>query len=211
VYAGVGGTPRGLWDGSAKGFAPRFGFAYQALPKVVLRGGFGIYPIAKGVAGQHFAIQSGFDQNTQLVPTLDNGQTIIANLANPYPNGILPAPGSSLGAATFLGRALSFYNPADRIPYTMQWSFNTQTMLPGQFLLEVGYLGTRSLKLMIPRELDAIPNQFLSTSPVRDQKTIDFLTANVPNPFAGLLPGTSLNGNTIPRNQLLRAYPSSRT
>ena len=112
-----------------------------------------------------------------------------------------------LGAATFLGRALSFYNPADRIPYTMQWSFNTQTMLPGQFLLEVGYLGTRSLKLMITRELDAIPNQFLSTSPVRDQKTIDFLTANVPNPFAGLLPGTSLNGNTIPAEPTASSLP----
>jgi hypothetical protein len=29
----------------------------------------------------------------------------------------------------------------------------------------------------------------------------------VPNPFAGLLPGTSLNGSTIPVEQLLRPYP----
>jgi hypothetical protein len=42
---------------------------------------------------------------------------------------------------------------------------------------------------------------------VRDQATIDFLTANVTNPFAGLLPGTSLNGSTIQRQQLLQTFP----
>jgi hypothetical protein len=47
----------------------------------------------------------------------------------------------------------------------------------------------------------------LSTSPVRDQATIDFLGSQVRNPFYPLLPGTSLAGTTVPRNQLLRAYP----
>lgn len=47
----------------------------------------------------------------------------------------------------------------------------------------------------------------MSTSPTRDQATIDFLGANVKNPFAGLLPGTSLNGSTVSRSQLLYAFP----
>ena len=207
LYAGVGGVPRSLWESSFRGFAPRIGMAYQGLRKVVLRGGFGLYPIMKGVAGQRFAIQSGFDQDTQLVPTLNGGQTFIAGLTDPFPNGLLSASGSSLGAATFLGRGVNFFNPASRLPYAMQWAMNAQTMLPGQFLLEVGYLGTKSLKLMVDRDLNALPNQYLSTLPVRDQNTIDYLSANVPNPFAGLLPGTNLNGTTISRNQLLRAYP----
>ena len=29
----------------------------------------------------------------------------------------------------------------------------------------------------------------------------------MPNPFAGLLPGTSLNGATVPRPQLLKPFP----
>jgi hypothetical protein len=33
------------------------------------------------------------------------------------------------------------------------------------------------------------------------------LTQNIPNPFAGLLPGTSLNASTIAREQLLVPYP----
>jgi hypothetical protein len=42
---------------------------------------------------------------------------------------------------------------------------------------------------------------------VRDQAAIDRLTAVVPNPFRGLIPGTGLNGNTIGVENLLRAYP----
>jgi len=193
LFAGVGGASRQFWDASGK-FAPRFGLAYQAHPKVVLRSGFGIFPFARGynpsLTAQNFAIQSGFSQATTLVPTLDNGLHFVANLATPFPNGITPPSGSSLGAATFLGQGISFYNPAYPTPYTTQWNVNIQTMLPAQFLLEVGYTGTHSIRTPLQRSMNAIPNQYLSKSAVRDQNTINYLTAQVPNPFSGLLPGT---------------------
>jgi hypothetical protein len=207
LFAGVGGVPRLLWDRSLTNFAPRIGFAYHALPKVVVRGGFGTYYVPVGQPAQNRAILTGFNQATTLVPTLNNGQNFIANLSNPFPTGILAPSGSSLGAQTFLGKTISFYNPSASTPYEMHWSFNVQTQLPGQMLLEVGYLGSKAVKLWETRDIDAIPNRYLSTSPVRDQNTINFLTANVPNPFAGLLPGTTLNGSTIPRSQLLLRYP----
>jgi hypothetical protein len=47
----------------------------------------------------------------------------------------------------------------------------------------------------------------LSTSPTRDDATNNFLTANVTNPFAGLVPGEGLNNATVQRQQLLRAFP----
>ena len=43
---------------------------------------------------------------------------------------------------------------------------------------------------------------------IRDRATIDYLSTNVANPFAGLIPGTSLNGSSTSRSQLLRPYPS---
>jgi len=85
---------------------------------------------------------------------------------------------------------------------------------PGQWLLEVAYAGSRGWDLTTggggaAGEIDfnAIPVQYLSTSPVRDQATIDFLAQLVTNPFVNLIPGTGSNGATIARSQLLRPYP----
>jgi hypothetical protein len=211
-FAGVGGIPTTLWDTPLHGIlAPRFGFAYHARPKVVLRGGFGLFPFqpafVNGLTAQSFAIQSGFSETTSFVPTLNNGQTFIANLANSFPDGVLQPAGSSLGASTFLGKAISFYNTKMPQPYTMNWSLNVQTMLPGKFLLETGYVGTKSLKSPLQRNVDALPNKYLSTSPVRDQTTIDYLTEQIANPFSGLLPGTNLNGSEIARSELLQPDP----
>ena len=43
--------------------------------------------------------------------------------------------------------------------------------------------------------------------PYRDLPHESYLSTNVANPIAGLMPGTTLNGATIARGQLLRPYP----
>jgi hypothetical protein len=48
---------------------------------------------------------------------------------------------------------------------------------------------------------------FLSRSPVHDQATINTLATVVTNPFAGLLPGSTINGSTITLSTLLQAFP----
>jgi hypothetical protein len=207
LFAGVNGVPRQFFDRVFTNFLPRVGFAYQATKRNVIRGGFGTYTISIGQPAQNRSIQSGFSINTNVIPTLDNGLTFQSTLANPFPTGLLTAPGSSQGLATFLGNSISFYNPAGITPYTMRWNFNDQILLPGGVLVEAGYVGSKAIKLQTSRQLDGIPLQYLSKSPTRDQATIDYLTANVANPFQGLLPGTSYNGSTIPRYQLLLAYP----
>jgi hypothetical protein len=59
----------------------------------------------------------------------------------------------------------------------------------------------------VVRELNGIPFEYLSTSPTRDTALESYLSAQVPNPFQGMLPGTGMNGATIQRGQLLRLYP----
>jgi hypothetical protein len=207
LFAGASGQSRQLWGATAGAWAPRFGFAYQAKKNLVVRGGFGIYPIQIGVPGGNRSIQSGYNQTTNLVPTLDSGQTFIANLTTPFPSGVLSATGNSLGVNTFVGQSISFYNPNTPTSYTMLWNFGLQYELPGHILFEGAYVANKAVKLQLARSINALPDSYLSKSPARDQTVINYLTANVPNPFAGLLPGTSLNGSSIARSGLLVPFP----
>jgi hypothetical protein len=124
LFAGINGQSRGFWEPSRNNFAPRVGFAYQVLPTTVLRGGFGVFPIAVGQAVGSTPFQTGFSFATNLVPTQDSGQTFVATLANPFPDGVQPAPGASQGVATLIGQSISFYDRNAPMPYTMNWNFN---------------------------------------------------------------------------------------
>ena len=188
-------------------FQPRAGFAYQANEKTVLRGGWAIYTVP--ALFDNGIYQPGFSQATNIVPSPDNGVTIRATLANPFPDGVGDPPGNSQGVDTFVGRGIGRFN--DDLDYrngqSMRWSMSVQRELPGQFVAEAAYVATRSYDLSTDFNLNPVPRQYLSTSPVRDDATINFLTANVTNPFRGLLPGEGLDSGTVQRQQLLRPYP----
>src|SRR5262249_53846921 len=62
------------------------------------------------------------------------------------------------------------------------------------------YVGSRTRGLEVSKGINEIPlSSYALGSGV--------LTANVTNPMVGLIPGTSLNGATVQRQQLLRPYP----
>src|SRR5262249_13671862 len=153
-------------------------------------------------------IQSGFSQGTSVVPSMDNGLTFRFNgFSNPWVDGLLSPTGSSLGLATFLGRSISFYTRNQYPPYSQRWQLSIQRELPGRVLFDFGYIGNRGTHIEISRDLDSIPLQYLSQSPVRDQAHIDYMTTNFPSPFYPLLPGTSLAGSTLQRAALVALYP----
>jgi hypothetical protein len=198
---------RGIYDTPAKNFSPRIGFAWKPGSlgsKTVFRGGFGMYYFPIGPSGLN---QAGFSQSTSLVATNDGYLTPNVTLSNPFPNGIVQPVGSALGLSTFLGKSITFNNPHPLNPYSVRWTFNVQRELPAKFTAEIGYEGNHAVHLADNRTLTYTPAQFLSTSPFRDQPVIDRLSSNVANPFAGLLPDTTINGSTIPLSSLLTAYP----
>ncbi len=188
-------------------FSPRFGFAWTPAGvggKTVIRGGFSQFYFPIITTGIN---QPGFSQTTDVVSTLNSFLTPNVTLSNPFPNGILQPSGSSLGAATFLGKDISFYNPSPLNPYSIRWTIGLQRQLSKDTVLEVGYIGNHAVHLPVDTPINSLPRQYLSTSPTRDQAVIDRNTAVVPNPFAGLIPGTNLNGSTVGVNQLLRPFP----
>jgi hypothetical protein len=209
VFPGVGGQPHQLWNSDFNGLAPRIGFSYQLAKQTVLRGGYGVFYVANG-ADYSSATQTGFSRATSIIPSSDNGLTFQATLANPFPTGLLAPTGSASGLATSVGSSISFFEPNLRDAYMQRWSLNVQRELPGRAVVEIGYVGNRGTKLYTSRNIDGVPNQYLSTSPLRDQNTINALSALVPNPFYGIsqFAGTSLASSTVALSQLLRSYPA---
>ncbi len=196
---------RGFWRADRNNIQPRIGFAYQINKNTVLRGGWAIYTVPFLIDGVN---QSGFSQSTNLVPTLDKGLSFRANLFEPFPEGVADPPGTRLGLATSIGQDLDFVPTSRRNGQAQRWEISVEREFPGQWLVEAAYVGNRGYDLTTATDaLNAVPRKYLSTDPTRDQATIDFLTANVVNPFQGLAPGTILDGATVERQQLLRPYP----
>jgi len=140
TFVGVNGAPDHPWKYDKNNFQFRGGFAYQLRERTVARGGYGRYFLNPTGQGQ----SQGFSIQTPLVSSNDGGRTPLYNLSNPFPLGVQQPPGSSLGALTFLGRDVSFGNPAYVVPYVDQFSIGVQHELPWRIVAEVSYVGSRS-------------------------------------------------------------------
>ena len=203
-FVGVHGVSRHQSALDTNNFAPRVGFAWNVTPKTVIRSGGGLfYGTNMGIGGQPstFGI-TGFASATNIVTSLD-GVTPIALLNNPYPNGVSAPSGSSLGPATALGQAISFYARNNVTPYSIQWNFDIQRELPGTVLLDLGYVGTRGLKFPSDLQLNQLPDSALALG--------DRLRTLVNNPFYGQISSGILASKTISQAQLLRPYPQFDT
>ena len=203
--------------------SPRVGFSLSVDPKTVLRGGFGIFLqpetlaslASTGVFSSNALSNSeGFSASTTYTSSTNNGLTPPANtLSNPFPGGFVQATGSSQGASTFLGQAISFLAPNQHDPYSERWNLGLQRSLTSSTLFEVLYQGNHSLHLPIAQQnLNAIRTQYLTTNPYRDNTLAAQTAVAVANPYAGLLPnGGSFNAATVSYGSLLTQYPQYGT
>jgi hypothetical protein len=184
-------------------FMPRVGLAYQLTSKTILRSGYGIFYDTVGI-NQTVPIQIGFAQTTPIQVTRDGGMTFVASMSDPLPGGLLQPRGPAGGLTTNLNQALNFYNSTRKTPYAQRWSFGVQQLLPMQFVLDASYVANRGTRLEIPRSINGVPTEYLSTSFFRDQATIDRLSQRVPSPFFGTDP---IFPSTVARADLLRPFP----
>ncbi len=211
LFAGAGGNPREIYVTPKKNFMPRIGIAWNVMPKTVLRAGYGIFFGYLGVQLRNVQ-QPGYSVTTNVIPSTDNGLTFrVKDLSNPFIDGILDPPGAKDGLATFLGRGITAFDKYPLPPHNHRWQVSVQRELPGRILLDVGYVGNKGLHLEAGgtggRNIDGVPNNYLSRSPLRDQPWIDYMTERFPNPFYPLLPGTGLASTTLQRSSLLIPYP----
>ncbi len=201
VFPGVNGLPRGEYSSDFNNFAPRFGFAYTANPKTVVRGGFGIFygpSNGAGFTGTAAIASSGFAATTNWVNSID-GVTPANYLANPYPGGFQSAPGSSQGLNTLIGQTIATMDRGRESLYAEQWNLAIQRLLPNNLSMEIAYAGSHGVHLQGPLNYNQLPDQYLSMG--------NALRTLVPNPFYGIVTTGTMAAATIQQSQLLRPYP----
>jgi hypothetical protein len=205
-FAGVDGTPRGLFEPDWNNLQARLGFAYAWNDKTVLRGGYGHYYQYRGQLGA----QDPFFTSTPYIAGDIGGRVGVPEItlntfANPFPTGRVTSPGASEGLLTLLGRGVTFDDSQSRVPNIHQYSVTVTRAVMKNLKAEISYVGSQTRNLAIggddsTRNINAISRD--------DQaKGAAYLQAVVANPFAGLLPGTSRNGDTTQRQNLLGAFP----
>ena len=225
TFAGSNNTPNQKSDGN--NWQPRIGASYAFDSKTVLRAGFGIFTAPFQLVTQNVILQPGFSTPTAFTASTNNGLTFVGTLANPFPNGVRPSPGTAQGLMTFTGREVTaanatgptsfiLSNDRENATYT-RFILGVQREIAYGIAVEATYIYSGGSNLAVNRELNAIPTQFLNNfAGITDGAAIAAaitavntnLNANVPNPFRTLIPdGGAWNAATIQRRRLLVPFP----
>ncbi|MFN9299137.1 MAG: TonB-dependent receptor domain-containing protein [Acidobacteriota bacterium] len=183
-------------------FSPRFGLAYRMNNKTVFRTGYGIFYLPNDVAfntAPNIDISNAY--TTPYLGTTDGSITPQDRLSNPFPNGIVSAPGRSAnGQRLFYGQGVSAPLYKDPRAYMQQWNVDLQREVAGGFAVDLAYAGSKGTHLPGPNQaLNQLPVEFLSQGAA--------LLQQVPNPFRGEVQLGALAQPNVIRAQLLRPYP----
>lgn len=183
-------------------FSPRVGAAYLLTQKTVLQAGYGIFWLPGDVSNQigpnSDAINAYY---TGMI--VASGSTIpINNISNPFPTGVIPAPGRSTDFvnSTLLGGAISEDDPNNPYAYAQQWNVGIQREIVPSLLVNLSYAAAKGTHLPIyNRPMDQLPDADLSLG--------NALLTQVANPFYGVIsPSQAVGSPTVPEGQLLRPY-----
>src|SRR5579864_5886943 len=190
---------RGLFNTNYKNFAPRIGFAYQVMPKLVMRGGYGVFypPSFRGTGPA-----PGFSSDTPYVASNDGGLTPANTLSTAFSGGLVPVSGSLLDGLTNVGFGVTAVSRKRKTYYDQQWIFGVQYAPTSNDVLDITYVGNHGVHVDASSlNLNQLDPKYFSMG--------NALLNQVPNPFFGHInsSGCSLDQPTIQQGQLLRPYP----
>lgn len=188
-------------------FSPRLGLAYRVTDRTVLRGGYGLSypPTALSQDGPNLsAVNSAasFAQNAS--PT-----SPVVTVANPFPFGINQPARRAVTPGFFDGRLIVAKKPGDSLAHVHQWNAAIEQQIGSDAVLSVAYAGSKGKNLLLQGfatvsnvNLNQIPDQYQSLGHAA-------LTAQVPNPFFGIIttPGATMSNPTVAAGLLLRPFP----
>lgn len=158
-FAGRNGAPTHFTPNVYHDFLPRIGFAWNALKDTVVRGGYGIYRLpaigyaSAGPVSQYSASATFSSLDNNATPAYYLAQGVPAYPYNVDANGNPNIP-ASLTKPTATPTMLEL---RARTPYNQTWQLGVQRKLPGDWLVEADYVGTRGVKLPIAVPLNQLP------------------------------------------------------
>lgn len=157
-YADGSEAGRTLRNTYYSNFGPRIGFAWSPLgPRMVFRGGYGMFfnsPLTGGSSQMTRNPPFGLTQSvaTGLLPTLQ------------LRDGIAPLPAMNPGAP-LAGNLGSTFDRELREGRGQNWNFNIQRQLGADYLVEIGYVGSRGTRLLMNQNLNQAPPTIGVTNP----------------------------------------------
>lgn len=221
TFPGVGGYSRNLYATTWDNIAPRLGATYQLTPNTVLRGGFG---------RNYLPSNTGFNANTTVYNPTPWDTAVNAIPYGLSPNGVpagtfdqasntyvVPGAGPVQAAANYgqPSNVTIFNRELYKTGHTDQWNFFIERQLTSTWLVNAGYVGSKSGTLpwrgfpingpfsVDPTQLAAWRNAWVASNGTNDPAT-----AQVPNPLpalAGKAPGP-IGGATITAMQAAEPY-----
>ncbi len=200
MFAGVDGNPTETGDAPAVKISPRIGMAFSLNDKTVIRAGYGLFfaPWQSGLQSTPGYTQTSTLQQDTLTP--------ITAVNNPFPNGLAPISGNSLGVLTGVSSAVTFIDQDRDAPRVHQYSADMQRQLPNDMSIGLTYMGSVGQHLTWGGTATGSVN--INQVDPRYLPLGNRLTEQVPNPFFGNPDAGAFESRpTLPRNQLLRPYP----
>jgi hypothetical protein len=181
-FAGRKGAPSHFSPNVYRNFLPRIGFAWNALPNTVVRGGYGIYRLPSigyssyGPASQYAQSATFTSLDNNVTPSFVLAQGVPAIPYNVDANGNPNIPASLTKPTSNVTELES----RARTPYNQTWQLGLQRQFPGDWLLEVDYVGTRGVKLpvVIPENQLPFSQWGVSTTPQSLRKFPQYLNVN---------------------------------
>ncbi len=157
------------WDKADIG--PRLGFAYNIVPKTVIRGFFGIF--YGGEENQGGNPNRGESAPFNLSPQLNRPAGVGSFQPDPFFANGAATGGVSVGYPTnvfngFPVSSLQFRSVATNFinPMVQEWNLSVQQELPGQMALEVGYEGNHQSHQLLQPDFNACPNVYTTNSAI---------------------------------------------
>jgi hypothetical protein len=192
-FVGVNGNRRNQSANDYGNLAPRLGFAYRLNDKTAIRGGYGISYVTN--AGGT-VLGSGFQVGTPVflgnpAPS-PNTPPPSASFSNPFAAGYLDPP------SYLVGNGISDPFGPGTLPTVQSRNLSIQRAIGGNTVVTVGYAGSRGEHIWYNLNRNSAPISALSYGAQ--------LTSQVPNPYAGKLPG-ALGAPTIGFGQTLLPFP----